>query len=105
MRGFRCIVSVALALALVVSAGLHGARAAAMAVPMGMDRSAEAEPCHLCGGAGAEAAMQCALVCAGLTGVLCASGTLAVHLADSPTAGVPAASAGRLAGPEPEPPR
>lgn len=106
MRGFRSIVSIALALTLVAGAAVHGARAAGMAMPMAMTWSAEAaEPCDLCGGSAAEAAGQCALVCAGLTGVVSEPPAVPDHLGESPTAVASAANPGRFAGPEPDPPR
>lgn len=106
MCGFRAIVSFVLALALLVGATVHGARAAAMAMPMALESSsAAADPCDLCGAPGAEAAAQCAFVCAGLTGVVGDAELLRDDPGDAPSAGALEASAGRFAGPEPDPPR
>lgn len=108
MCGMRSVVSMMLALVLVAGATIHGARAAGMAMPMPilMTLTADAvQSCDLCGGDGAEAAAQCALACAGLAGVV--DDAMPVH-ADPDirlTAIVPAASAGRFAGPDPDPPR
>lgn len=107
MRGPHSILSLVLALALAAGAAVHGARAAAMAMPMAMAWSAAAEPCEMCGGggAGAEAAGQCALVCAGLTGVLADGLPVRRGVGDRPAPGAPTVTAGRFAGPEPDPPR
>jgi hypothetical protein len=107
MRGLRSLVSLVLALALVASATIHGARAAGMAMPMAMVADAAAEaPCDLCGGgAAAEAAAHCALVCAGFAGVIGDPGLLRSDFSDRPTAGAPPTKVSHYAGPEPDPPR
>lgn len=106
MRRLHAILSLVLALAVVAGAAVHDARAAGMAAPIAMEWSAgAAEPCDLCGRMGDDAAVQCALACAALAGVMVQTALLHDRPADRPRPGTPASSAGRFAGPEPDPPR
>jgi len=106
MRRLHGILSLVLALAVVAGATTHGTRAAGMGLPMAMAWSAEAaEPCDLCGGMAGDAAAQCALACAGLTGIVGEAALLHDGPGDGPRPGTPVSSAGRFAGPEPDPPR